>query len=388
MSAPVSFAQMLSTLESDTLSRLTAKVPEWAGVQGLSVPDRLCAEQCSGSAAARYKASVAHSAAGAAACTPSLSIADLTGGLGVDSWAFSRCFDRVLYNEMNPRLCEAVRANFALLGVSNTQFSCQELTPASLPSVLGDFRPDVIYLDPARRAASGRKVFLLEDCSPDILSLQEALLEAAPVLLVKVSPMADITMLSRRLGPCLQEIHVVGSGGECKELLCLLRRGAPAGELRLILREGEWGEGFTLSEARDAAPAFTPAQALSSGWIFEPSATLLKSGGADLLCSRAGLTKLAPFTHLWHAQSPSEALRCGKWRRIAEVLPFSGAALGQVAAKYPRSEVLARNLTPSGRGTVDTRQLRSRLGVASGTDAYIIGCTSLEGGSLIIVCEF
>ena len=208
------FDLALTTLECRR--KLRGKVPEWYAVLSLRFPLRVSVEQCSSSATARYKASVASSVG-------ARRIADLTGGLGVDSWAFSQVFDEVLYNEMRPELADAARHNFEALGVGNVIVSNEELVPGNVTRVLAGFCPDILFLDPARRAMDGRKVFRLEDCQPNVLQLLPELLAACPRLLLKLSPMADISLVCKQLG-CVREVHVVCADGECKELLLLLER--------------------------------------------------------------------------------------------------------------------------------------------------------------------
>ena len=255
------FDLALTTLE--VRRQLRDKVPQWHAVPSLVYPLRISGEQCSSSATARYKASVAltasqqalltenaccHVSSDAVAstfgpkCLPSgmarggRRIADLTGGLGVDSWAFAQVFREVLYNEMRPELADAAVHNFRELGVTNIQVRNCALVPSGMASadrpengrtvseILGPFRPDILFLDPARRAADGRKVFRLEDCQPDVLRLLPELLSACPRLLLKLSPMADITLVCKQLD-CVREVHVVSADGECKELLLLLEAG-------------------------------------------------------------------------------------------------------------------------------------------------------------------
>ena len=76
----------VNTLE--VRKKLRTKVPEWYEVPSLVYPFRLSGEQCSSSAAARYKARVAlrHTARNGGI----LKVADLTGGMGVDAWAFAQ----------------------------------------------------------------------------------------------------------------------------------------------------------------------------------------------------------------------------------------------------------------------------------------------------------
>ena len=210
------FSEMLRSLEAKERGKLDAKVPSWAGVE-IEVPRAVNFQQCSSEGTARYKA-------GLLPCGGR--VADLTGGLGVDGWAFSLRSSRVWFNERDAALLDAVRGNFGALGLENVEFHGFDISPeaSDWKESLAAFGPDAVYLDPARRDAAGRKVFLLEECSPDAVALMPFLLTVSPLVMVKVSPMADITMLRRRLEPYLSEIHVVGSGGECKELLCLCRR--------------------------------------------------------------------------------------------------------------------------------------------------------------------
>ena len=235
-----SFADILQGLDSDRAQKVARKLPAWAAVDGLEIPSALSLEQCSSSATAAYKASLAGQAvstSGFAAALPDpiepcpiSTILDLTGGLGVDSFAFSQVAERVVYFERNAELAAAAGRNFARLGAGNIEVRCEEVTPETeLPEA------DLIYADPARRDAAGRKVFLLEDCTPDILTLLPLLLRKAPAVLVKLSPMADLAMLAERLGPALREIHVVECDGEVKELLCLLLRDNPSPEPDIVV---------------------------------------------------------------------------------------------------------------------------------------------------------
>ena len=60
-----SFADILQGLDSDRAAKVARKLPEWAAV-GAEIPTALALEQCSSSATACYKASVAGQAAAAA----------------------------------------------------------------------------------------------------------------------------------------------------------------------------------------------------------------------------------------------------------------------------------------------------------------------------------
>ncbi len=352
------FDLALTTLE--VRRKLRTKVPQWYAVPGLQYPFRLSGEQCSSEETAFYKAKVAGSYG--------RSVADLTGGLGVDSWAFSGVASAVLYNEMRPELAASAQANFAMLGITNVRVSCAELRPGGLQEILGDFAPDVLFLDPARRAQDGRKVFRLEDCQPDVLTLLPELLEACPHVLLKLSPMADITLVSRQLG-CVKEVHVVGADGECKELLLMLERGY-IGQPRTFIYE----KGAVL--ATDETPEVTSAP--MGDLLFEPGKALLKAGAFDLPC-RYGLEKLEQHTHLYRASARVEALQpFGKWFRILETVPLDKRSMKEVGRRYPKASVTARNIP------MTSDELRKRMGVADGGPVHVFGVKSMAGNVLIV----
>jgi len=291
----------------------------------------------------------------------------------VDSWAFSQVAERVVYFEQNAELAGAVAQNFAKLGADNIEVRNETVTPETeLPEA------DLIYADPARRNAAGRKVFLLEDCTPDILTLLPMLLRKAPAVLLKLSPMADLAMLAERLGPALREIHVVESDGEIKELLCLLLRDAEPAEPEIVLVRLSGQEAsfsFKASEERAAEARF--AAAVRPGdTLLEPSPALLKAGAFKLPCCHWGLEKLAPSTHLYLGK----AVPWFKAWRVLEVLPFGAAAFKQLKRSYPRAEITARNL-PLG-----SDALRKKLGIAPGGDAHIFACRLADGAAVLLAC--
>ena len=399
-----SFADILSSLDEGRAQKVARKLPAWAAA-GIEIPSALALEQCSSSATASYKALLAGQAAapanlrfahppqpngwvppiyeamgghGFAEALPEPAkqlhlLLDLTGGLGVDSWAFSQVAERVVYFEQNAELAAAAARNFAKLGADNIEVRNETVTPETeLPEA------DLIYADPARRSAAGRKVFLLEDCTPDILSLLPMLLRKAPVVLLKLSPMADLAMLAGRLGPTLREIHVVESDGEVKELLCLLVRDSEPAEPQIIiaaLPEPENAFSFRATEER-AAEAVYAAGVQAGDTLLEPCPALLKAGAFKLPCARWGLLKLAPSTHLYLG----EAAPFFKAWHVAEVLPFGAAAFRQLKRSYPRAEITARNL-PLG-----SDALRKKLGVAPGGDVHIFGCRLADGSAVLLVC--
>lgn len=346
--------------------KLKGKLPSWWAEEELFYPNTLSAEQCSGEEAAALKAGIA---LGKEHRTPR--IADLTGGLGVDCWSFARAGAEVLYNEMNPEICGAAQHNLPLLGVKAVFRNC-ELRKDNVGEILGDFRPDLIYLDPARRSAGGSKVFRLGDCSPDLSTLLKPLLERAPRILAKLSPMADISRLLKELEdaagyPCVSRIHIIGSGGECKELLLSIGRQAVENPSVTVWDRGR-SYSFSPGDERDAVaiPLSLKDMENSRGsLLFEPGSALMKAGPFKLLC-REGMKKAGRSTQLYFTENRNlEGL--GKYFRILAVLPLNKRSMKELAELCPKAGVSARNI-PMG-----SDELRRRLGVKAGDGHHIFG---------------
>jgi hypothetical protein len=286
--------------------------------------------------------------------------------MGVDTWAFAQVAGAVLYNEMQEGLARTTELNFRELGVKNVAFRSCMVEAGKVAEVLDGFRPDVIYLDPARRAGDGRKVFLIEECQPDVLGLLPELFAASRFVLLKLSPMADITMACKRLGEHVKEVHVVASGGECKELLFLLDR-EWSGGYSLTAYENGHTLSWTPEEEASAPPVFPESPALS-GALFEPGKALLKAGAFNLPCERFGLTKLGQHTHLYAGESVPDGLRpFGKGFDILEVMPLGNRTMKEAGKRWPQAEVTARNVP------MTSDLLRRKLGCASGGDIHLFG---------------
>lgn len=369
--------------------KLKGKMQEWYENPDLVFPLKISAEQCSSSATGRYKAEMAERIGrGFLQQDPAekWTVADLTGGLGVDSWFFSQRADKVFYCEMQSKLCEAARHNFSTLGAVNISISNIEISENTDYEFEG-LVPDIIYIDPARRGAGGKKVFLIEDCTPDVLKLKETIFRKVRHILIKLSPMADITMVCDRLGKTCREVHVVASGGECKELLVWMDR-EWNGEPEIIAAEIDADNNcsmfrFTYSEERSSNPE--PGDIGQSGaYLFEPGKALMKAAPFNLMSSRFGLHKLGKSTHYYTTgdQTAAEYLkRYGKVFRIIECMPLDKRSMKEIGRKYRKAEVTARNIP------MDTDSLRKKTGITSGDDAHIFGLKSDLNGNLLIVAK-
>ena len=404
--------------------KLKGKVQEWYDQPGLVFPLKLSAEQCSSSATGKYKAELAQKIAersldfarddkeGARDGMKGWTIADLTGGLGVDSWFFSQKASKVVYCEMQEALCKAASHNYKILNAENISVNNLMITTESC-GMLAEHAPDIIYMDPARRGEGGKKVFLIEDCTPDVLGLKDELFKISRHLLIKLSPMADITMVCDRLGDTCREVHVVATGGECKELLIWMDRewhneatihavelqpNTPTSvftflQSQNVAQKDCWQCGGIdmpptargcISWQSQAAGVNGATCQQSAAYLFEPGKALMKAAPYNLIASRFGICKLGKSTHYYivdSAQKAESLKQYGKVFAIKEWLSLDKRNIKEVGKKYPKAEVTARNIP------MDTDTLRKKLGVTSGDDAHIFGLKSDSEGNLLIVAD-
>ena len=400
----------LAVASIESRRKLKNKVQEWHDHPGLVFPVRISAEQCSSSATAKYKAELAASIAGS-----QMRLADLTGGLGVDSWFFSKYASHVLYNDMQETLCKAAKYNFKELDAKNINVSNIEIQADSsdLDKLLSGFKPDIVFMDPARRGEGGKKVFLIEDCTPDVLTLRKDIFSHTRHILIKLSPMADISMVCSRLGPTCREVHVVAYGGECKELLIWMDRewngeySITAVEISRLASLARNDSIATLSSkdtplsSRDTSllsrdtfllsrdTSLSSRDTLLSSraqsrdlFLFEPGKALMKAGFFDLISDHFGVHKMGVSTHYYVTDDNSkleDLEKFGKVYNIISIQPLDKRTIKAAGKEYPHSEVTARNIP------MDTETLRKKLGVTSGDDAHIFGLKSDSLGNLLII---
>ena len=350
--------------------RLRTKVPAWAAIDELEYPRRLSLEQCSGEPAARYKAEVVRRLLGTLPEGP-YRMADLTGGLGVDFSFIAPLFDHAVYVERQEELCALARHNFPLLGLPDAEIVCGDGV-----DYLRRMEPvDLLFLDPARRDAAGRKTVLIEECEPDVCALRDLLLQKAAFVVLKLSPMLDIAGALQALRT-VAEVHVVSVGGECKDLLLVLTA-EPVGDPLVVAREGDVDFVFRQSEESAACPAFAE---VCGSYLYEPGAAVLKAGAFKLSAARFGLKKLHPNSHLYTGDVCVDDFP-GRRFRVTAVYGFGKKDLKQLKTAVDRANLTVRNFPSS----VDA--LRKKLKLKDGGDIYLFATTLANGEHVLIQSE-
>lgn len=357
--------------------KIASKIPLWHTYPELLYPTSLSVEQCSSQATAEYKIRFVPEGG---------TIADLTGGLGVDCSFIARRASRCLCVERDPHLCEAAEHNFKVLGLDNISIKNDDCR-GYLETLLGidegaGTHFDLIYLDPARRSKDSNRVFSIRECEPDLLQISDTLLKVADKVLVKLSPMVDIAATLREV-PSVREVHILSTDNECKELILLMssqRTPLPRENIPIhavdITHGRESNFAFTIGEEKMASCPIT----YPKTYLYQPGRAILKAGAFRLPCSRFGIDKIAPSTHLYTSDRFVEDFP-GKSFRIKEIIPFKKEGIRNLSHEYPLLNCVALNFP------LDTNALKQRLKVSDGGNLHLFATTLASGEKVMIVSE-
>lgn len=346
------------------------KIPLWAQSEGIIYPKHLSMEQCSSQLTAEYKCRIIG--------VERESMADLTGGFGVDCTIIGRTFNHVTFVERNEELCGVVQNNFPILNVGKADIICADCT-----EVLENIEhQNLIFIDPARRDSQGGKTVAIGDCTPDVRALNGLLLEKADMVMIKLSPMLDLTTVERDLEG-VAEIHVVSVDGECKEVLAILckENKYAADEVKfhcINLSLSNFSDfEFTKGEERDAVCHY----ASSIGkYIYEPNASLMKGCAFKSVAQRYGLEKLHQSSHLYTSDSYVPDFP-GRTFHVEGYSSFSKKELKQFLSGVNKANITVRNFPMS------VSELRKKLKLADGGDIYLFATTMADGNHVLISCK-
>ena len=355
-------------------ARLRDKLPTLVEQADWWFPPRLACEQCSSELTATYKTALIrqHYTHSPSLCREGRggSFIDLTGGYGIDSFYLSAFATEAYYVEQDPELCRIAVHNFARtrphLQVHNTTAEefLRTLPDANNKDNENNENNVLIYLDPARRDTHGGKVFRIEDCTPNIIDLLPLLQQKSTVLMIKLSPMLDITAALRSLGEGWQ-VHVVAVRNEVKELL-FVRHFQLSTLTAANYAHDHWQTlTFTLQQEQEAQVSYWNLQH-TPRYLYEPNAAILKAAAFRFVSENYRISKLAPNTHLYAADHLLSDFPGRVWEVIA---PLTSSMLKHLSETLQEqgASILTRNypLSPD--------QLRKKLKLRDSATQTIIG---------------
>ena len=358
--APVGTDVSLALRQIEARQLLRRKVPSWSENEDLLFPSHLSIEQCSSEASAQYKAGLLQGR----------TFVDLTGGLGVDTYYIAQRFRQADYVEQQTELCDFAIHNFEVLKANVKVWN------ESAEDYLKHCEPkDCIFIDPARRDEHGRKTVSIADCTPDVSALQDELLQKAEKVMIKLSPMLDISKALEELHH-VKAVHVVAVANECKELVFVLERGYQS-EPQFVcvnLMTSQPEVCFTQEEERQC-PSRLADGVLN--YLYEPNPAVMKAGCFKMLTERFCVCKLHKNSNLY----TSNQLITDFPGRIFEVVdwaPYNKKVKQTLLQGVEKASIAVRNFPLS------VAELRRVLKIKDGDIVYLFA-TTLKGEEKVII---
>ncbi|MFA7116461.1 MAG: hypothetical protein WC140_04420 [Bacteroidales bacterium] len=435
--------------------KIKTKLIKWYHIPAIEYPTNLSLEQCSSEQTAKYKQRFIHKGD---IC------ADLCGGLGVDTYYISQIASEVDYFEQNKTIACCSLQNFKLLStdsklehykstnynftdsklehykstnynstdskleVHNSPVYNSNINPCNIhvynqtvnkeflinslanpylsgPSLRNHY--DLFYLDPARRSKTGSRIYSIEDSSPNICELKEWLFKKSPKILLKISPMADLTATLKLL-PETSEVHIISLNNECKELLLLLERDfikSTSTEpiitcVNLKKNKSPQTFKFKISNEKNAKCTFAKPEKLTNSkpstinnihthnnstdnsmdnniesespkYLYEPNKSITKAGAFKYISEYYKIDKIATGTHLY--LSNQLITFPGKTFKILQITDMSKKSIIKAANQYPNAAVSAKNIPLS------SNELKKKLKVGESETYHIFGLSRFDG---------
>ena len=353
----VSIQELATQISSK--KRCEKKLPSWFETQHIYYPAKVNIEQTSSEATAKHKTSLISGD----------SIIDITGGFGVDCFYFSQHFKNVTHCELDTNLSTIVNNNYQQLKIDNVK------------TVSGDGieylksnnqKYDWIYIDPSRRDAVNKKVFMLKDCLPNVPKNIDLLFEKSNNILIKNSPILDITKTINELR-FIKEIYVIALNNEVKELLFLL--------------ENHYTEPIqikTINFAKNKSQSFgfqyntnnNSIYASPKKYIYEPNAAILKSGGFHEISAQLNLEKLHQHSHLYTSEKLIEFP--GRTFILDQICNYNKKEIKKYL-KENKANITTRNFPET------VAQIRKKTKIKDGGNQYLFFTTDHKNNNIVLI---
>ena len=394
---------------------LTKKVPSWAECDELIFPRQLSLEQSSSELTARYKAELICDFMG----NKPFNHIDLTGGMGIDCYFIAQYTQKSHYVELNPELCQIAQHNFAYLNpnISVHNTTAEEFLNILSPcfrgtsptgggglSTLNSQLSTLIYLDPARRGDHGQKLVSIADCQPNVVELLPQMFALTDKVVVKLSPMLDITRAINEL-PHIQHLYVISVNNECKELLLFINQQhtteptihainlssqqitktmdaqycPPVLGGRAVGGGGQNSQFLTGTLANEASLTISHARAVGK-YLYEPYAAQLKSGLYKTIAQQYNCEKLHQHSHLYTSNTLNNDFP-GRKFEVKEVIPFDKKSAKALFKSLPKANITTRNFP------LTVNELRTQYKIKDGGETYIFATTLYDESKVLIICQ-
>ena len=337
------------------------KLPTWFSTENIYYPPKISIEQTSSEVTAAYKAKLVSGA----------SIIDITGGFGVDCYYFSKQFKQVTHCEISAELSTIVEHNYQQLNIKNIEiFSGDGIDFLKNTKQIYD----CIYIDPSRRNEVKGKVFLLNDCLPNVPENIDFLFTKTNQILIKNSPILDISSAISEL-KFVKEIHVIAVKNEVKEVLFILEKNYEKDvQIKTTNLLNEDSQKFEFNLQDEATSNYH--QPLS--YLYEPNAAILKSGGFHQISKQLNLFKIHQHSHLYTLDKLINFP--GRCFKIIKVLNYDKKKIKTLLSEN-KANITIRNFPKT------VAQIRKETNLKDGGNNYLFFTTDKKNDLKVIICK-
>lgn len=339
------------------------KLPIWFSTQNIIYPSKVSIEQSSSEKTAQYKSQLVSGE----------NLIDLTGGFGVDDYYFAKKINNVTHCEINDALSEIVAHNFQQLKVNN--ITCIAGDSFEILKNLNQ-KFNWIYIDPSRRNEAKGKVFMLKDCLPNVPELLDFYLDFTDNIMIKTAPILDISAGLLELKN-VKEIHIIAVENEVKELLWIIEKSylKPIKIIACNLIK-ETKQEFTFELGNKSLLTY----GLPKKYLFEPNASIMKSGGFDEIAFQFEVEKLHQHSHLYTSDNQIDFP--GRVFKVDNCFEYTKQNMSRnFGMENKKANVTIRNFPE----TVDN--IRNKWKINDGGNVYCFFTTDANNTKIVLLCS-
>ena len=337
------------------------KLPTWFDTENIIYPSKVSVEQTSSEKTAQYKATLVRGN----------SLIDLSGGFGIDDYYFAKNFQKVIHCEINEDLSQIVAHNYKQLNISNIE--CLAGNSTEIIKELNQ-KFDCIYVDPSRRNDVKGKVFMLKDCEPNVPELLDFYFMFSNTIIVKTAPILDIHAGLSEL-KFVKNIHIVALENEVKEVLWEIEFGF-TDEISILTINIE-KENIQKSKILISDDSYSK-YSLPQNYLYEPNASLLKSGKFESIGSLFKVNKLHQHSHLFTSENLEDFQ--GRRFKINNCLPFDKET-GKNYLLKQKMNVATRNFP------LKPEDIKKKFKITDGGTVFAFFTTNLDNQKIVLLCE-
>lgn len=354
----VSYAEIINQIISKKKAK--EKLITWFSTTNIIYPEKISIEQTSSESTANYKSSLVSGE----------KLIDCTGGFGIDDYYFSKQFKTVIHCELNADLSQIVKHNYEVLKVTNIE--CYQGDSTEILKQLNQ-KFDCIYIDPSRRNDAKGKVFMLADCLPNVVNLQDFYFQFTNTILIKTAPILDLQAGLLELKNVAQ-IHIVAVDNEVKELLWKIEKNHNHSPEIIAVNIEKSTPSITKIES---SKSYSARYSLPKKYLYEPNAALMKSGGFEAVSELFTVSKLHQHSHLYTTEEITAFP--GRKFQIDAIIPFQKKEIAHYI-QGKKMNVSTRNFP------IKPEEIKKKYKIQDGGTVFAFFTTNLNNEKIILLC--